>query len=72
MSTDNAMSREIRPCDSGRAVIPVEVKSKRGETRSLNEFLEKRNPARAYKLIGGNIGISGKKITLPHYMVMFI
>ena len=25
-----------------------------------------------YKFIDGNVGVSGKKITLPHYMAMFI
>ena len=56
----------------GTDVIPLEVKSKRGETRSLNEYIEKRNPICAYKLIDGNIGVDGRKITLPHYMIMFI
>ena len=52
--------------------IPLEVKSKRGETRSLNEFIENRNPSVAYKLISGNIGKSGVRITIPHYMIMFL
>ena len=25
-----------------------------------------------YKLTGGNVGVAGKKVTLPHYMAMFI
>ena len=25
-----------------------------------------------YKLVDGNLGVSGKKITLPHYMAMFL
>jgi len=52
--------------------IPVEVKSKRGETISLNMFIEKRKPFAAYKLIDGNAGKTGHKITLPHYMAIFI
>ncbi len=53
-------------------VIPIEVKSKRGETKSLNEFIASRHPPVAYKLIDGNIGRVDNKITLPHYMIMFI
>ena len=25
-----------------------------------------------YKFVDGNVGVSGKKVTLPHYMAMFI
>ena len=28
--------------------------------------------AYGFKLTNGNVGVSGKKITLPHYMAMFI
>lgn len=52
--------------------VPVEVKAKRGETVSLNMFIEKRKPAVAYKLIDGNVGRIGRKVTLPHYMTLFI
>ena len=54
------------------AVIPIEVKSKRGETHSLNEFLKEWQPPYSYKLTSTNIGQSGTKITIPHYMAMFI
>lgn len=54
------------------AVIPVEVKSKRGATVSLNSFIADFAPPYAYKLIAGNVGISGAKITIPLYMAMFI
>lgn len=53
-------------------VIPIEVKSKNGATLSLNNFIEKYSPPFAYKLVSGNIGITGTKITLPLYMAMFI
>ena len=52
--------------------VPVEVKAARGDTLSLNSFLAQYNPGYAYKLIDGNIGISGQKITLPHFMAMFL
>ena len=43
-----------------------------GATVSLNEVLENRQVPYGYKFIDGNVGVSGKKITLPHYMAMFI
>lgn len=54
------------------AAIPVEVKSKKGETESLNNFITDFEPPYAYKLIDGNVGVNETKITLPHYMAMFI
>lgn len=53
-------------------VIPVEVKSKNGATKSLNSFIEDFSPLVAYKLINGNVGVSGIKVTLPHYMGMLL
>ena len=52
--------------------VPTEVKASRGDTISLNEFIQNYHPQYAYKLIDGNAGVSGCKITLPHYMAMFI
>ena len=54
------------------SIIPIEVKSKKGETHSLNEFLKEWNPPYSYKLTSTNIGEVENKITLPHYMAMFI
>ena len=54
------------------AVIPVEVKSKRGATESLNDFISQYHSPYAYKLIDGNLGVDGMKITIPQYMAMFI
>lgn len=53
-------------------VLPLEVKAGNNPTVSLNRFIEKYHPDAAYKLISGNVGISGEKITLPHYMILFI
>ena len=53
-------------------VIPVEVKAGNTATVSLNRFIEKYVPSHAYKFIEGNIGAKDNKITLPHYMAMFI
>lgn len=59
-------------CAREGAVIPIEVKSKRGATISLNHFIEEYKPPYAYKLVAGNVGVSECKITLPLYMAMFI
>lgn len=52
-------------------VIPVEVKAGNTSTPSLNNFMERFESKRAIKLIDGNIGINGNKISLPHFMAMF-
>ncbi len=53
-------------------MIPVEVKAGNGASESLNRFIGENDPPYAIKLIDGNIGQSGTKITLPHYMGMFL
>ena len=52
-------------------VVPVEVKAKTGRSQSLDRLLENESIRKGIKLVGGNVGISGKKVTLPHYMAMF-
>jgi len=53
-------------------VIPIEVKAGNTSTVSLNMFINKFKPSVAYKFINGNIGVVDNKITLPHYLAMFI
>ena len=53
-------------------VVPIEVKAKNNPTVSLNNFISDYKPSKAYKLINGNVGVADNKITLPHYMVMFV
>ena len=53
-------------------IVPVEVKASNGATISLNEALECPNVPYGYRFVDGNVGVAGKKITLPHYMAMFI
>ena len=53
-------------------VVPVEVKASNGATLSLDETLQNPRVPYGYKFIDGNLGVSGKKITLPHYMALFI
>lgn len=66
-------SREIEfAIERDGGIVPIEVKASNGATVSLNEVLEKPQTPYGYKFIDGNVGVSGKKITLPHYMAMFI
>lgn len=53
-------------------LVPVEVKARKGSTRSLNELLKMDNIERGYKLTAQNIGVVEKKITLPLYMAAII
>ena len=53
-------------------VVPVEVKAGNTATKSLNQFIETFEPEAAYKIIGGNIGQTDNKITIPHFLTMFI
>lgn len=53
-------------------LVPVEVKARKGSTRSLNELLKMDNIERGYKLTAQNTGIVEKKITLPLYMATII
>ncbi len=53
-------------------VVPVEVKAGNTATASLNNYLSNFKPEHAYKLVDGNIGLVDGKMTLPHYMAMFI
>ncbi len=58
--------------DSDVSAVPVEVKASRGSTASLNSVLERDDVKVGYKLIDGNLGQDGKKVTLPLYMAMFL
>ena len=53
-------------------VVPVEVKASSGRSRSLDRLLGSAAVPYGVKLTGGNFGVSGKKVTLPHYMSMFL
>ena len=58
--------------ETEQGVVPIEVKSTTGRTLSLDKLLANDDIAYGFKLTHGNVGVSGKKITLPHYMAMFI
>ena len=58
--------------ETEEGVIPIEVKASDGATRSLDVLLREASVPYGIKLTGGNVGVAGKKITLPHYMAAFI
>ena len=53
-------------------VVPVEVKATAGRSQSLDRLVSRPSVQFGIKLAGGNVGVTGKKITLPHYMAMFL
>ncbi len=53
-------------------IIPIEVKAGNTPTKSLDSFIEEFTPSIAIKLISGNIGLTDKKFTIPHFLAMFI
>lgn len=53
-------------------VVPIEVKAGNGPSASFDRMLERRDVAVGYKFVNGNVGRVGKKVTLPHYMAMFL
>lgn len=54
------------------SIVPVEVKAKNGSTVSLNKLLKDSSIEKGYKLTSKNAGVSGKKITLPLYLAVFL
>lgn len=54
------------------AVVPIEVKSGHTSSVSFDRLLNQKDVEVGYKFISGNVGRTGKKITLPHYMAMFV
>ena len=53
-------------------IIPVEIKAGRNKANSLGHILENPLVPYGYKMSSQNVGVSGKRITLPLYMLMFI
>ena len=58
--------------ENADGVIPVEVKAGKKTSRSLANLLKKEDIPYGYKLSSQNIGVSGKMITLPLYMALFL
>ena len=53
-------------------VVPVEVKAGRNTSSSFDAMLRRDDVVFGYKFITGNVGKVGKKVTLPHYMSVFV
>ena len=53
-------------------VVPIEVKASTGRSRSLDKIVADDGIPYGIKLTGGNVGVAGKRVTLPHYMAMFL
>ena len=75
LSIKNSRGEQI-PCQSiiekNGEVIPVEVKATNSSTVSLNRFIDKYKPSVAYKLVSTKGGRVDTKLTIPHYMLMFV
>lgn len=53
-------------------VVPVEVKAGRKKAKTLDNLLQKEDIMKGYKLANQNVGVAGKKITIPLYMAMWL
>lgn len=53
-------------------VIPIEVKAGNSATKSLDSFIKEFEPSVAIKLISGNVGSVENKLSIPHFLAMFI
>lgn len=53
-------------------IIPLEIKAGRSATKSLNKILENTQINYGIKFSSQNVGVVGKKITMPLYMMMFL
>lgn len=71
MSSDGGREVEF-VVDWDGSVVPVEVKASRGSTVSLDHMLERDDVKMGYKLISGNAGVDGKKVTLPLWLAPFL
>lgn len=58
--------------ENEKGIIPLEVKAGRKKSSSLDQLLEVEEIPYGYKLANQNVGIVGKKITLPLWMMLFI
>ena len=53
-------------------VIPVEVKAGKNRAKTLDNILKKEDIVYGYKLADQNVGVDGKRITLPLYMAIWL
>jgi len=53
-------------------VVPIEVKAASGRSKSFDTLVGEDAVPYGIKLTGGNVGVSGKRLALPHYMALYI
>lgn len=58
--------------ETNEGVVPIEVKSGNSSTVSFDTLLKDASVPCGYKFVDGNVGVVGKKITMPHYLAMFL
>lgn len=58
--------------EKDREIVPIEVKSGKIVTKSLENYINDFSPVNAYKLVGDRNSEIGSIEILPHYFVMFI
>ena len=58
--------------ENADGVVPIEVKAGNGASISLNRSLQKDAVPYGFKFTSGNVGVEGKKISMPHYMALFV
>ncbi len=58
--------------ENASGIVPIEVKAGRTSSESFDRLLAQKDVEVGYKFIRGNVGKAGKKVTLPHYMTMFV
>ena len=56
----------------GTSPLPLEVKSKKGRSQSLNTVLMWKGIEKGYKFGMSNVGVVDNKITMPLYLAMFL
>lgn len=53
-------------------IVPIEIKSGKAKSASLDKVLQNDSIPYGYKFSAQNVGVTGKRITLPLYMMMFL
>lgn len=68
---DNRQEIEFLITHNGE-IVPIEVKASNNRSISLNEYIMQYKPSEAYKVIDGNVGCNSGKLSIPHYMAVFL
>jgi len=71
---NESLKRELEfVIQKGGEVVPIEVKSGRGKSTTLNQIMKNNSKIKiAYKLMDGNVGEENGVLSVPLYMAMFL